>query len=601
MESAKIYEVYLNIYDLSMGLARTLSPMIIGKQINGIWHTGVVVYGSEFFFGGGICQGTPSKTPFGAPVRTVKIGETSISQDIFIEFLRSISDRFSFQKYNLFTNNCSNFSDEVCLFLTGKSIPNEITGLPQEVLNTPLGQMISPFVDSLTQMMGTNEDFGDFPEVPIIIPPQNQPLLGRQNTSPFSQQNQFSNPFGFPQQNQLSNARNFMSNQNNQNSQKNQNNQNSQNNQNNQNNQKNQNSQNNQKNQEQNPFISKTNLIQKFPNLKHTFSFSEPQLFLSQNHKQIFEDLLVLPTISPKEKNTFEFLQKAFNSKENIQFNVVKNALIFEQEQFSLDSILLAIKSTFTQLEQANPSPILDLIGYLLTFKPINLFFLKNFDANSFLFRNIIRGFNQNMDLISQSESKMKLVTSAQISTIIKMLRLECNVFSNYESIYLLKKNINLIKILSQTVNPSLLFGFSSQTSERISLLQAAGSLVLNISMILFSLKQDSEDIDEEISFPLITVLIHILSSNSFLENFGPDEDIIIYHLILSLNKILWNQPDSIDLANVLGLDLNSWLGSTNNRFNLIKRNLKTDLKHKFKRINKLKNLNLKEFALENN
>jgi hypothetical protein len=28
--------------------------MLLGKQIDGIWHTGIIVYGKEFYFGGGI-------------------------------------------------------------------------------------------------------------------------------------------------------------------------------------------------------------------------------------------------------------------------------------------------------------------------------------------------------------------------------------------------------------------------------------------------------------------------------------------------------------------------------------------------------------------
>ena len=37
--------VSLNVYDLSQGLAKSLSQAIIGHQIEGIWHTGIVVYG----------------------------------------------------------------------------------------------------------------------------------------------------------------------------------------------------------------------------------------------------------------------------------------------------------------------------------------------------------------------------------------------------------------------------------------------------------------------------------------------------------------------------------------------------------------------------
>ena len=38
-----------------------------GKQIDGVWHTGVVVFGKEFFFGGGIQSGDPGETPYGVP------------------------------------------------------------------------------------------------------------------------------------------------------------------------------------------------------------------------------------------------------------------------------------------------------------------------------------------------------------------------------------------------------------------------------------------------------------------------------------------------------------------------------------------------------
>lgn len=39
------YSVTCNLYDLSQGIAKNMSRMIIGKQVDGIWHTGIVVYG----------------------------------------------------------------------------------------------------------------------------------------------------------------------------------------------------------------------------------------------------------------------------------------------------------------------------------------------------------------------------------------------------------------------------------------------------------------------------------------------------------------------------------------------------------------------------
>lgn len=38
------------------------------------------------------------------------------------------------ETYDLFNNNCNNFSDKCSQFLTGETIPDYITGLPKEVL-----------------------------------------------------------------------------------------------------------------------------------------------------------------------------------------------------------------------------------------------------------------------------------------------------------------------------------------------------------------------------------------------------------------------------------------------------------------------------------
>jgi hypothetical protein len=61
-------EVQLHIYDVSQGMAKQFSGMILGKTIDGVWHTGIVVYGKEYYFGGGISYDPPSRTPFGISI-----------------------------------------------------------------------------------------------------------------------------------------------------------------------------------------------------------------------------------------------------------------------------------------------------------------------------------------------------------------------------------------------------------------------------------------------------------------------------------------------------------------------------------------------------
>lgn len=152
-------DVLLQVYDLSGGLARSMSMMFIGKQIDGIWHTSIVVFGKEYYFGGGICADTPLTTPYGTPVQRLPMGTTTRSQSEFLKFLRCVSPRFTAQSYHLINHNCNNFTDECMRFLLNKPIPSHITGLPNELLSTPLGQQFAPMISSMMNMK--NDMFGE--------------------------------------------------------------------------------------------------------------------------------------------------------------------------------------------------------------------------------------------------------------------------------------------------------------------------------------------------------------------------------------------------------------------------------------------------------
>eukprot|EP00667_Euglena_gracilis_P027178 EG_transcript_33413 len=147
------FEVTLHVYDLSQGLAASMSPMFLGRRIDGIWHTGVVAYGKEWFFGGGICYGSPGRTPFGGPTQRLPMGRSFVPPSVFREFLLDATHSFNAATYNLLRHNCNNFSSEVCTLLVGQPIPAHITGLPDEVLQTPLGQMLQPMIDALQGRM----------------------------------------------------------------------------------------------------------------------------------------------------------------------------------------------------------------------------------------------------------------------------------------------------------------------------------------------------------------------------------------------------------------------------------------------------------------
>ncbi|XP_038406340.1 desumoylating isopeptidase 1 isoform X2 [Canis lupus familiaris] len=160
MEPPNLYPVKLYVYDLSKGLARRLSPIMLGKQLEGIWHTSIVVHKDEFYFGsGGISSCPPGGTLLGPPDSVVDVGSTEVTEELFQEYLSSLGESlFRREAYNIFENNCNTFTNEVAQFLTGRKIPSYITDLPSEILSTqPLptpGPYLSANSDSVSPELG---------------------------------------------------------------------------------------------------------------------------------------------------------------------------------------------------------------------------------------------------------------------------------------------------------------------------------------------------------------------------------------------------------------------------------------------------------------
>ncbi|KAK9474250.1 PPPDE putative peptidase domain-containing protein [Dipodascopsis tothii] len=140
--------VQLYVYDLSKGLAKQMSLALVGKQIDGVWHTSVVHGGVEYFYGAGVQTCAPGQSHHGRPLEVVEMGTTALPQDVVVQYVDSLRTIYTAEKYDLFMHNCNNFSQDLCQFLVGRNIPAHISSLPQEVLNTPFGQMMRPAIES---------------------------------------------------------------------------------------------------------------------------------------------------------------------------------------------------------------------------------------------------------------------------------------------------------------------------------------------------------------------------------------------------------------------------------------------------------------------
>mmetsp|Transcript_6033 Transcript_6033/g.11515 ORF Transcript_6033/g.11515 Transcript_6033/m.11515 type:complete len:693 (-) Transcript_6033:91-2169(-) len=121
------HQVTLHMYDLSNGMGKTLAPWILGDELEKIWHTGLVVYGREYFFASDTVHDEPGKTSFGEPTRAINLGYTLWRQDELHDFIiEELQPIFHRDTYDVVNNNCNHFADAVCMYLLGRHLPDEV-------------------------------------------------------------------------------------------------------------------------------------------------------------------------------------------------------------------------------------------------------------------------------------------------------------------------------------------------------------------------------------------------------------------------------------------------------------------------------------------
>lgn len=163
-------DVKLYVYDLTKGMARSMSRQFLGIQIDAVYHTAVVFNNVEYFFGAGVQTCYPGATHHGQPMEIIPLGTTHLPADTIMEYLESLKEVYTPESYDLFAHNCNNFSNDFAMFLVGKGIPDHITSLPRRVLETPFGQMLKPQLDASMR---------NITQAPI--PAQNVPTASRAN------------------------------------------------------------------------------------------------------------------------------------------------------------------------------------------------------------------------------------------------------------------------------------------------------------------------------------------------------------------------------------------------------------------------------------
>ncbi|KAI4292275.1 desumoylating isopeptidase 1 [Pancytospora philotis] len=131
-------EVFLRVYDLSRGAAKAMSKTLLGFQVDGVWHTAIEIYGQEYYFQNGLVCQKAGTTHYGECIERLSLGHTNCLKDALDEFFEASRHVWTPAAYDLFENNCNNFSNYLADFLVSKSIPAHILELPELVKKSPL-------------------------------------------------------------------------------------------------------------------------------------------------------------------------------------------------------------------------------------------------------------------------------------------------------------------------------------------------------------------------------------------------------------------------------------------------------------------------------
>ena len=157
-------KVSLISYDISGKATKNLSRILFGKKIEGIWHTSILAFGYEWWYGGDCFQSRPFSTPFGpTPDKVEDLGETTRTLTEVKDFIRTkMRKKYNYNTYDVIKNNCNHFSNDVSMFLCHVGIRKSVVSLPGDLLSGGLAKVLRPFLNKwLGGFSGAEDEHAD--------------------------------------------------------------------------------------------------------------------------------------------------------------------------------------------------------------------------------------------------------------------------------------------------------------------------------------------------------------------------------------------------------------------------------------------------------
>lgn len=141
-------EVTLHLYDISHGAAQKVSPWLVSKQLEGLWHSGICVFGKEYFFSRDTVFDEAGATSFGKPEKVLHLGTTLWRQSELHKFIvDDLKPVFHRGTYDIIDNNCNHFTNRVSQYLLGKALPDEVLEQPACLKSSAAVRTLRPILN----------------------------------------------------------------------------------------------------------------------------------------------------------------------------------------------------------------------------------------------------------------------------------------------------------------------------------------------------------------------------------------------------------------------------------------------------------------------
>jgi len=152
-------DIELAMYDISNGHIKWVpSALTSGHKFEGLWHTSILAFGKEFWYGGNIFQSVPFQTPFGEPTRTIKLGSTIRTRKELLRYMaEELRWEYTCNNYDVFSHNCNHFSNDVTKFLLDNvEIPEEVRMQPKWAQSGFAVRALRPMLNRLLGQFGSD-------------------------------------------------------------------------------------------------------------------------------------------------------------------------------------------------------------------------------------------------------------------------------------------------------------------------------------------------------------------------------------------------------------------------------------------------------------